>query len=417
MQDEIRFRFVSWNLQWSSSKQQREGQLALLEQLAPDVLAVQEVKDTTLRPLAKQFDWKVFALGDNPDDRYWTTRMGTAVLGGPRTSLEGQMLVAPTWFGLEDRWRWKANRFARRATWARITLDGSDTVLRVGSLHASPAAGDIGDHKPWFHAGIGRWLEQVREPWLFGIDANAPGVDPPNPDEVSWGWPQTETRPGEDQLLGSRAKHRGRDLLRAWLADHPDELDRIASERPRGPLAISYQLGGGPVRYDHCWATPELRVHHIEYLAEGLEHSDHAPVVCDLSIDVTERPSVVPAIEEQPAIPVAAPQPSEPRQAGVERGRAHGWIRRVLEGLDAEVADVRGEPTERRRGQFKRGWRHAAAGGTYTQRALANLTWNNLGYRLAIDSSQAFAEDSEHLDELFDVAANGFEDGSLRRGK
>jgi endonuclease/exonuclease/phosphatase family metal-dependent hydrolase len=419
---EVHFRFVSWNLQWSSSKEQQQGQLQLIRDLKPDLLAVQEVKDTTLRPLAEHFDWKVFALGENPDDRYWTTRMGTAVLGGPRATLVGQELIAPTWFGLEDRWRWKANRFARRATWARVLLEGTEHVVRVGSLHASPAAGDIGHHKPWFHAGVGRWLEHLNEPWIFGIDANAPGVDPPDPDRIGWGWPQTETWPGEDQLLGARARHRGRDLLRAWLAQHPEELTRIAQERPDGPLAISYELGSGPVRYDHCWATPEIRVDHIDYLTDALEFSDHAPIVCDVALRTpTDAPEGLVAdattatMTQPPAKPeVPVPPGSQPSRTSDPDHEVEGWISRVLADLRSEVVDVRGEPTERHRGQFKRGWRHAAAGGTYTQRVLQELTWNNLGYRLAVDAGASPTEDGEGVDEIFDVAANGFEDGSLR---
>ena len=420
MTQEVRFRFLSWNLQWSSSKEQRTGQLRLIEQLAPDVLAVQEVKDTTLRPLVQQFDWKVFALGENPDDRYWTARMGTAVLGGQRTTLVGQELIAPTWFGLEDRWRWKANRFARRATWAHIMLEGSDRTMRVGSLHASPAAGDIGRHKPWFHAGVGRWLEHVHEPWLFGIDANAPGVDPPDPEQISWGWPQTDTWPGEDQLLGARARHRGRDLLRAWLDEHPDELGRIARHRPNGPLAVSYELGSGPVRYDHCWATSAIRVDHIEYLTDALEYSDHTPVVCDLTLLPHAEAAAKPAGDDQTAAaptlstPAVASSTSSQSLPSTEQDRTvHRWIGRVLDDLREDVIDVRGEPTERRRGQFKRGWRHATSGGAYTDRVLQKLTWNNLGYRLALDAATHF-EDGEAIDGTFDVAANGFEDGSLR---
>lgn len=422
MGDEVRFRFVSWNLQWASSREERQGQLDLLRQLDPDVLAVQEVKDTTLRPIAEHFDWKVFALGDNPDDRYWTTRMGTAVLGGTRTTLLGQELIAPTWFAVEDRWRWKANRFSRRATWARIAIDGSKTVFRVGSLHASPAAGDIGAHKPWFHAGVGRWLEHVHEPWLFGIDANGPGEDPPEHADARWGYPQTETQPGEDELLGVHAPHRGRDLLRAWLADHPDEFDRVTDQRPNGPLTISYHLKNGPVRYDHCWATPEIQVRHIEYLTDAMAFSDHAPIVCDLAVSPTPGHDAAPPAPTVPAVTIRPLAPEAERATSDDRPpltpqreqEIHRWIACVLDDLRGHVRDVRGEPTEHHRGQFTRGWRHAASGGTYGSRTLQGLTWNNLGYRLARDAGEASVVDVEDIHDVFDVAANGFEDGSLR---
>jgi exonuclease III len=61
-----KFRFVSWNLEWAASRERREGQIELIRELAPDLLAVQEVKATTLRPLDELFAWKVFASDRNP---------------------------------------------------------------------------------------------------------------------------------------------------------------------------------------------------------------------------------------------------------------------------------------------------------------------------------------------------------------
>jgi hypothetical protein len=42
-------RFVSWNLSWQASSEQRRGQIDLLRRLAPDLLAVQEVSAARLR--------------------------------------------------------------------------------------------------------------------------------------------------------------------------------------------------------------------------------------------------------------------------------------------------------------------------------------------------------------------------------
>jgi endonuclease/exonuclease/phosphatase family metal-dependent hydrolase len=406
------FRFVSWNLQWSSSAEQRLGQLELIRQLAPDLLAVQEVKAPTLRPLEALFDWKVFALGPRPDDRYWTSRVGTAVLGKASMTLESQMLISPTWFGLDDRWRVKANRFARRAAWARVRPAGCADPLLVGSLHASPATGPIGAHKPWFHAGVGRWLAEVQEPWLFGIDANTPGVDHPDPNLVEWCWAQTDDQPGEDELLGDLAAHRGRDLLRDWLAQHPEELQAIRSDRPEGPLAVSYHLASGPVRYDHCWATPEITVENIEYLEEALAHSDHAPIICDLTL------SDVPGSQDSQA----GAKPNGDRS--YRRMFAANWkeavmdekqIRRVLNAIPGDVEDIRGNPDSRRRAQFKAGWRnYAVRDRRYTERALQRLTWNNLGYRLAQAEIEPAVTENDELDEIFDAAAHDYE-GSRRR--
>ena len=286
MRESRTIRLVNWNLNWKASRAEREGQIDLVRELAPDLLTVQEVSAGILRPFEELFDWSVFALGENPDDPRWSSRIGTAVLGrGLELELLGQMSVAPTWFELDHDTRWKANRFSRRATWARVGIGGSEPAFLVGSLHASPAAGDVGEHKPWFHAGLGRWLARTDEPWIFGIDANTPATDAPDPVDTRWCWPRTDAHPGEDELLGNLARHAGRDLLRDWLDGRPDELERIRAERPNGPLATSYRLRTGPVRYDHCWATPEFSVHSIEYLQRSLEFSDHTAIVAEVTFD------------------------------------------------------------------------------------------------------------------------------------
>lgn len=280
------FRVVNWNVNWRANRQQRRDQLALVRELDPDLLLLQEVRESTLRPFREEFAWTVFALGPNPDDPRWTARVGTAVLGSERFRLRSQMLIAPTWFGLSDDLRWKANRFARRATWASLEMDPDGPRLLAGSLHASPAAGDIAQHKPWYHAGVARWLSRTGRAWLFGIDANTPAHDPIDEDGIRWCWPRTTDHPGEDELLGSNVQHRGRDLYRAWLHEHPAELERIHHERPDGPLAVSHRLRTGPVRYDHCWATHEVAVDHIEYIEEAFRYSDHAAIVADLRLGV-----------------------------------------------------------------------------------------------------------------------------------
>jgi endonuclease/exonuclease/phosphatase family metal-dependent hydrolase len=408
-----KFRFVSWNLEWAASRERREGQIELIRELAPDLLAVQEVKATTLRPLDELFAWKVFALGPNPDDRYWTTRFGTAVLGGPRATLTGQMLIAPTWFALSDDLRWKANRFARRATWARVRLEGEEQEFLVGSLHASPAAGPIGAHKPWFHGRVARWLEQAEHPWLFGIDANAPAAEGANPARTRWGWPRTEGRPGEDELLGPQAAHRGRDLLRVALEEAPAVLERVTKDRPDGPLAVSYQLRAGPVRYDHCWGSPEFLVHRVEYLQEGFRFSDHAPIVCDLELSAGWSPGPEPAARP-PVEVIAAPASPDPRPTPVaDEGELVEAIRLVLANVTPGTRDARDQPDPRRRGQFRAGWRSSSVRGrTYTPSALHHLTWNNLGYRIARAVGSAGA-DRVLEDAYLAVAEQGYRDRSL----
>lgn len=414
------FRFMSWNVCWSTSARDRQRQVELVREVAPDVLALQEVRQPVVQRFAEHFAWEVFAIGPVPGDRYWKARQGTAVLGGDRTSLEGQELIAPSWFGLPDTENWKANRFSRRATWARISIEGHDRPLQVGSLHASPATKPIWEHKPWFHGGVARWLEQRDGPWLFGIDANAPGRDHPDITKTTWGWPARSDRPGEDQLLGAAPLHRGRDLLRDWLSRHPDEMATIVQQRPNSPLAVSYHLGGGPVRYDHVWATTEVQVDRVDYLSEGPWHSDHAPIVCDLRLVAVEQEpraahvSGVAAATELPARPV--PSLISVPAADLKDDSTHWVVRDLLDELDeAGVKEGRGHPSPGRRRQFTSGWNdrlHRAR--HYHPRTLEILTWRNLGYRLAGLGVSLQADRPAQRDDLYDVAAQGYTDGTLR---
>ena len=413
------FRFMSWNVCWSTSARDRDRQVALVREVAPDVLAVQEVRQPVVRRFGELFAWEVFAVGPVPGDRYWKARQGTAVLGGDRTELVGQELIAPSWFGLPAEANWKANRFSRRATWARVVVEGHPVPVLVGSLHASPGSGDVGGHKPWFHGGVARWLAERDEPWLFGIDANTPGRDHPDHHRNSWGFTAKDGRPGEEELLGVAPLHSGRDLLRDWLGQHPTVLARLVAARPEGPLAVSYHLGKGPVRYDHCWASAEVQVDRIEYLSEGPWHSDHAPVVCDIRLVAAPeaepvRPPVGPSADRSPEQPVPVPAVSP---AGDERPSDQPTVvEELFAELDrARVRDVRGHPTPGRRRQFTAGWNDLAhRDRRYLPDTLQVLTWRNLGYRLAGRTRSEFRDERRRIDDLYDLAAQGYTDGTLR---
>lgn len=218
-------RFVSWNLNWRATSDERDRQLELIDELDADLLVLQEMKETTLRPIRERFDWCVFALGPRPDDRSWKAKIGTAVLGRGGAQLLSQMAIAPTWFDLPDDLRWKANRFSRRALWAEVSWQGSEPFL-VGSLHASPAAGDIGKHKPWFHAGAARWL------------ADRPGtLDFRHRREHAVGRPSRPSA-GPVVLAAHRgAPGRGRTPRSRCLAPRPGPTGRLARAKAGGVRA------------------------------------------------------------------------------------------------------------------------------------------------------------------------------------
>ena len=81
-------------------------------------------------------------------------------------------------------------------------------------------------------------------------------------------------------------------------------------------------------------------------------------------------------------------------------------ISNLLEQLhDAGVVDVRGNPDTNRRGQFLAGWHdHSERNEIYVERTLQQLTWHNLGWRLAQTHVDAAGIDDDEVRNLFAVA-------------
>ncbi|MDZ7731777.1 MAG: hypothetical protein U5R31_00505 [Acidimicrobiia bacterium] len=98
-----------------------------------------------------------------------------------------------------------------------------------------------------------------------------------------------DTDPDHEQFEVTRfhladATHGLRDAYRAWLDDHPDELDRIRRLRPDGQLAITYQRSSNNYpkvnRMDRIYTSPafEVRAMGHEYADALGTGSDHALV-------------------------------------------------------------------------------------------------------------------------------------------
>lgn len=68
------------------------------------------------------------------------------------------------------------------------------------------------------------------------------------------------------------------------------------------------------------------------------------------------------------------------------------------------------DPGVTRKGQFTAGWNAAVRGRVYSEKALRQLTWNDLGYRLG----RLFGEASPELrDELFDWCRRQHQDSAI----
>ncbi len=119
------------------------------------------------------------------------------------------------------------------------------------------------------------WQRQLR----LGTDLLERDVQAPAAER-----PEGETSPGRGPLLGPDASHGFRDVLLRHLDRHPAELERLRTERPEGPLAVSHRVRAQPVRSDHIWATGDLEVLDVRYLYDEAvaAGSDHALVLADL---------------------------------------------------------------------------------------------------------------------------------------
>lgn len=163
------------------------------------------------------------------------------------------------------------------------------------SFHAPPGV-SWGILKPRQAVAIANWLKEIKKPVWFGMDANTPDIDHPNFDKTRSHWhtgrPRLEGEPGDDVLIASTKIHELNDAFRLYLNKHPEEMEKIMSEYPDGPLAVSHRTGkrkefeGNARRYDSVWVSSHYDVDKVEYLYEEsiAAGSDHSLVLADLSL-------------------------------------------------------------------------------------------------------------------------------------
>lgn len=201
-----------------------------------------------------------------------------------------------------------ACRFSARTLFAEV--QAKEGIFVAAALHATPGTSRAGigwrqvsEWKPFFHGAVALELAELAVPFVFAIDANEPRSE--TLDHVRFHW--TDGRAGVlkfEALLGLRPMHRGRDLLRDYLAQSSQPAEAADF------LALTYTTrGGGLRRFDHLWATnhfaiggtddePPIRVHYQDALAAG---TDHALLVADLDVrhDDTDTltHSVFPTVE------------------------------------------------------------------------------------------------------------------------
>ena len=286
------FAAMSWNI--DARGDGLETRIGALNRFEADVVLLQEVPRRAGSWLSKTagFAWAELSVMHSEPTHGPGARLGTAILGTERARLRhaGQIpkerfVEAGVQAGLSkaevrDRTGW-----FHRNLYADVEIDGS--VVRVCSFHARPATGGrpgrppLGYARQLFHRVCADWLAEQDGPMLFGVDANSPYID--HPDPTRW----QPSMAGDATLIGPRPRHHLRDALYRWLDEHPEELEHLRTERPDGPLAISYATSktGREVRYDHLFVTDDLHVETITYRPPAADGSDHGAVVAHLADD------------------------------------------------------------------------------------------------------------------------------------
>ncbi len=277
----MRLRVVSWNVD-SRPTGQLDAKVDLLRRLSPDIALLQELSRSVYRALLphpvahlrthrrqRVFSWGALST-DLCHPRGSEHRLGCAVLGAPSTALLAADVLNSARFDVPEPVRLG---FLRRTVVTWVAIAGGRS-LTAGSFQGRYGANPRANARAHaFHAGVAGWLAGASRPAVFGMDVQASAADRP----------EGETSPGMDPLLGPEASRGFRDVLLRHLARHPAELERVRTERPEGPLAVSHRVRARPVRSDHIWATGDLEVLDVRYFYDEAvaAGSEHALVLAD----------------------------------------------------------------------------------------------------------------------------------------
>lgn len=287
-------RIATWNLHGNGGRAREMG--ALLSELGgADLVLMQEAPQSALPTFceAAGLDWH-----EHVRDRYFDL-LDVSSRTGARAE-DGRRHGVPRCVAIGGR-RVTTGHF-RSIAFPQVPLpekvlggwiDVEGQRVTVLTYHA-PTGAQHGPGKARQALAVATWLQRINGPVIMGGDFNTPGEDAADPAKVRTGWhtghPELHGEPGEDVLVGGEPMHRLSDSFRVWLQDRPNELQRIESQHPDGPLAVTYKTRNGrEVRYDSIWLTPDFIVrdvsHHFE--ASCSAGSDHALVIVEA--DLTER--------------------------------------------------------------------------------------------------------------------------------
>jgi hypothetical protein len=263
---------VCWNVKGVPARL-RDSQLTLLDELAPDVLLLQELTPVGFNML-QQRGWsgvpalQLLPAGHRGQAKARPVRFSCAALTRDRWRLAGVAtdLDAPS----PERW-----------LTARIEREGA--AVDVGSFACPPGVA-WGAMKAEQGRRIAAWLASRTGPTIAGIDRNGPMFE--HADGSVQLWPHDAP-----ELLGPEPAHRCRDALHLLFEREPHRREQTLS-RPRDvPLAVSYIRGHAgqrqtPCRYDTVYVSEHLDVEDVRYLYDEsiAAGSDHAAVATRLTL-------------------------------------------------------------------------------------------------------------------------------------
>lgn len=270
---------LSWNLNAFTSGRTAE-KIELLRRLDWDVACLQELLPGSLAELEAAFPGGELATrGFNHEWPKPALRRRCAVLIRERRLYQGTVEIpCGGTLGIDDV---ESPAPSEILAAAQIEIDGR--ALVVVSAHPPHSASWQKPGERWRLIGKLRTYAALRafllanRPVIVGMDSNAwldHERDASDPDD------------GQD-LVREFFRDGGvigvHDALRAWLADHPDELAEIRLRRPRGPLAVTHVTGANHThaeRFDTVLVPTTARVLAIEHNYEDAvaAGSDHAYV-------------------------------------------------------------------------------------------------------------------------------------------
>jgi exonuclease III len=256
----MRLRIVSWNVR---RVVENTAQLALLDQLAPDIVLLQDVARRTAQTMRDS----------RPPGTVLDTWHGHDGAGRHR----GGCLIAAS-----PSWQLQLDASVTEGCMLCGTAVCNSTALFLVSCYAPTNTGPLRAQRPAFFTALARQLDGAPTPLILGMDANGPRVDHPDLARSVWWTPE------EEAVLGAGAATC--DALRLWYADHPADFQRRTRYYPRGPLADSFHRGrkGKYVRsrYDSIRVSPGIRVLDVRTLYDDAIRagSDHALLIADIDL-------------------------------------------------------------------------------------------------------------------------------------